>query len=132
MADIIKIDETNIAAFLSGKGSFLDISKPFSKQIFLVDCHIAGTSYINNIDELEPDLPLGKKLYFYREPENPHDKLAIDIKDENSNKLGYVPRDKNEILSRLMDAGKLIYGIIYGKQYINEWLEITIQIFMDD
>jgi hypothetical protein len=75
---------------------------------------------------------VGKKLYFYREPENPYDKLAIVIKDENGNKLGYVPRDQNEILSRLMDAGKLIYAIIYGKNYINEWLEITMQIFMDD
>jgi hypothetical protein len=132
MSDIIKIDETNVAAFVSSKGGFLDIGKPFSKQVFLVDCHIAGTSYIENIDELEPNLLAGKKLYFYREPENPYDELAIVIRDEKDNKLGYVPRDKNEILSRLMDAGKLIYGVIYEKQYIDEWLEITIQIFMDD
>jgi hypothetical protein len=81
---------------------------------------------------LEPELEKGKRLYFFREPENPHDNLAIMITDEHKNKLGYIPRGKNEILSRLMDAGKLVYGTIYEKKYLDEWLNITIQVFMDD
>jgi hypothetical protein len=132
MNEIIKIDENNIISILHAKTGGLDIGKPFSKQIYLVDCHIAGTMYVDNIEEIESDLNEGKRLYFFREPENPHDKLAIVIKDEHGNKLGYVPRRKNEILSRLMDAGKLIYGAIYEKEYLNEWLKITIQVFMDD
>jgi len=47
-------------------------------------------------------------------------------------KLGYIPRDKNEILSRLMDAGKLIYGTVYKKERIGKWLKITIRIFLSD
>jgi hypothetical protein len=136
MDDIVKIDENNIISILHSGGGlaeqFRDLGKPFSKKIFLVDCHIAGTMYVDDIDELEPELEKGKRLYFFREPENPHDNLAIMITDEHKNKLGYVPRGKNEILSRLMDAGKLVYGTIYEKKYLDEWLNITIQVFMDD
>lgn len=129
MADIVKIDNSNLSNIMH---SGIDPGKPFSNTIYLVDARIAGTSYIDNIDELEPSLTIGKKLKFFREPENEYDNLAIVITDENGNKLGYVPRNKNEILSRLMDAGKLLYGTIYAKKRFNNWLKITIQIFMDD
>ncbi len=130
MADIIKIDSTNIVNILHHGG--VDLGKPFSQQIYLIDVHIAGTTHIENISELEPGLTVGKKLNFFREPENPYDNLAILIKDDEGNKLGYVPRNKNEIISRLMDAGKLLYGTIYKKEYIGEWLKITLQIYLDD
>jgi hypothetical protein len=130
MADIIKIDNTNIISILHGGA--LDIGKPFSRQIYLIDVHIAGTSYIDNLDELEPGLTQGKKLNFFREPENPYDSLAIAIRDDKGNKLGYVPRAKNEILARLMDAGKLLYGTIFTKEYVGNWLKITLQIYLDD
>ena len=72
------------------------------------------------------------KLKFVREANNPHDTLAIMVKDHDGNKLGYVPKQKNEILSRLMDAGKLIYGTVNKKERFGNWLKITIQIFMED
>lgn len=45
--------------------------------------------------------------------DNEYDERTIAIKNENGDKLGYIPRDKNEILSRLMDAGKLLYGEVW-------------------
>lgn len=129
MADIVKIDGGNIVNILHGG---IDLGKPFSNTIYLVDAHIAGTTYIDNIDILEPELTFGKKLNFFREPNNEYDKHAIVIKDDIGNKLGYVPKGKNEILSRLMDAGKLLYGTVYEKERIGNWLKITIQIYLDD
>jgi len=61
-----------------------------------------------------------------------YDPMAIMVKDDNDKKLGYIPRDKNEILSRLMDAGKLIYGTVYKKERIGKWLKITIRVFLSD
>lgn len=129
MADIIKIDSSNIIDILHGN---LDMGKPFNSHIYLVDTQIAGTTHVNNIDELEPELTIGKKLNFFREPDNPYDPRAIVIKDDDGNKLGYVPKGENTILSRLMDGGKLLYGKIYEKEYKGKWLKITIQIFLDD
>jgi hypothetical protein len=132
MNDIIKLDETNIISILHSGDALKAAGKPFVKQIYLVDAHIAGTMYVDNIEELEPNLVVGKKLNFYREPDNPHDKLAIMVKDDQGNKIGYVPRNKNEVLARLMDAGKLIYGTIHAKEYRDDWLNVSMQVYLDD
>lgn len=131
MSDIVRIDESNIVDFLHNSGG-LDIAKPFEQHIYLVDARIAGTTYVDGIREIEPRLAVDTRLNFFREPNNPHDPLAILIKDAEGNKLGYVPRRKNEILSRLMDAGKLLYGTIYEKEFVGDWLKITIRIYLND
>lgn len=131
MSEIIKIYTNNISTIINSKNS-IDIAMPFSHQIYLVDAHIAGTNHIDNISELEPELRAGMKLKFFREPDNEYDKLAIVVKDEKGNKLGYIPKEKNETLSRLMDAGKLIYGTIYEKEFVGSWVKITIQVYLDD
>ena len=131
MGEILKINGGNIATVLHGQHG-LDIGKPFAKQIYLVDAHIAGTTHVDNINEIEPRLEVGKRLKFLREADNKYDKQAIVVKDEDNHKIGYVPKDKNEILSRLMDAGKLVYGTIREKEYIGDWLKITMQVYLDD
>jgi hypothetical protein len=132
MGDIIKVNETNIISILHSGEVLKAAGKPFARQIYLIEAHIAGTMYVNNIEKLEPNLTLGKKLSFFREPDNPHDKLAIVVRDDSGNKVGYVPRDKNEVLARLMDAGKLIYGTIHEKEYMENWLKVSMQIYLDD
>lgn len=129
MADIVKIDSNNVVSLLHGG---LSLGKPFANTIYLVDTHIAGTSYVENIEALEPTLETGKKLKFIREPKNPYDELAIKVTDEEGNKIGYIPKSKNEIMARLMDGGKLLYGTVYEKEFVGEWLKITIQVFLDD
>lgn len=131
MADIIKIDGSNIVNILNNKVG-LDIEKPFAQEIFLIEVHIAGTTHIDNIEELEPKLTEGIAVKFYREPNNKYDSKAIVVKDKDGNKLGYIPRDKNEILSRLMDAGKLVYGKVKNKEKIGEWVKIEMEVFLRD
>ena len=106
------------------------IPMPFVKEIFLMKCHVAGTSYTKNIDEIAKKLKVDDLLILRREPKNPHDNLAILVFDENGHKLGYVPRSKNEVVARLMDAGKLVFGKIKDKKYQSNWLEINIRVFM--
>lgn len=131
MADIIKIDNNNIINILNNKGG-LDIGKPFEQEIFLIEVHIAGTTHIDNMDVLEPKLTEGVEVQFFREPNNQYDTRAIVVKDKGGNKLGYIPRDKNEILSRLMDAGKLLYGKVKSKEKIGEWAKIEMEVFLKD
>lgn len=98
MSNVIKIDGSNIVNILNNKGA-LDIEKPFSREIFLIEVHIAGTTHIDNIDVLEPKLTEGVEVQFFREPNNQYDSKAIVVKDKEGNKLGYIPKEKNEILS---------------------------------
>lgn len=131
MGKLIKPDEKGIIEII-GKSNGGNLSKPFSREIFLIETHIAGTSYVSNMDTIAKNLDSGVKLNFFREPDNKYDKLAIVIKDLSGNKVGYVPRVKNEILARLMDAGKLIYGIVQNKEKIQNWYRIEVKIFLKD
>ena len=132
MNELIHITESNIVSILnSGKIGF-DIGKPFSRQIYLISASIAGSYYVDNISDLLNEIKIGTKLRFSREPDNQYDELAIIVKDQNDNKLGYVPRKKNPILARLMDAGKLIYGTVKTINDDDSFINIEMEIFMDD
>lgn len=132
MGEIIRLDPKNFLSVLHNSEGLKEIGKPFSQQIYLLDLHIAGTTHVGNIKELEPAITLEKRLVFVREPKNEHDPLAIQVRDENGNRLGFIPRDQNEILARLMDAGKHIYGTVKSKEYVGNWLKITMQVYLDD
>lgn len=107
------------------------IPLPYGQEIFLLQCHVAGTSYLQ-IDEIEQELLPGDNLFLQREPDNIIDELAILIKDKEGNRLGYIPWGKNEILARLMDAGKYIFAKLEEKDWVNEWLKLTIKLYLRD
>ena len=103
MSDLIKTDGNGglIGLMHSGNGG-LSIPKPFERDIFLFDTHVAGTTHVEGIEELEPQLKLDERLDFFREPNNPYDKQAIVIKTGNGVKIGYVPKQDNIVFSRLI------------------------------
>lgn len=131
MADILKIDNKNIINILKNQNG-LNIEKPFSQEIFLIEVHIAGTTHVDNIEVLEAKLEIGTEVKFYREADNQYDSKAIIVTDKDKNKLGYIPRNKNEILSRLMDAGKLLYGKVKNKEKIGDWIKIEMEVYLKD
>lgn len=110
----------------------LMLPKPFERDIYLFSTHIAGTSYVTGIKDLEPSLNVDDRLKFYREPSNPYDKEAIVVKNLYGVKLGYIPRKDNVIFARLMDAGKLLFGKIKSKEFQGEYLFIKIDIYLNE
>jgi hypothetical protein len=125
---LVTIDPTMVALI---KGAFGEkgLPMPFTKEIFLIDTHVAGTSH-RNLEDIEPGLSCGDLLCFKRDAKNKYDKLAIIIHDDKGNQLGFVPREQNEILARLMDAGKLILGRLEKKTWHGDWLKLKIRVFM--
>ncbi len=132
MDGMIDKKEAGLIGLFHGKGGNLDVPKPFERDIFLFDTHVAGTSFIEGIQELEPHLNEGDRLDFFREPENFHDAKAIVIKNANGVKVGYVPKADNAVFSRLMDAGKLLFARIAEKEMLGKWLKIEIKVFLHD
>lgn len=132
MSDIVKKDDGGLVSLLHGKGGGLSIPKPFERDIFLFYTHVAGTTHIEGIEELEPHLNVDDRLDFFREPDNKYDKRAIVVKTTDGVKIGYVPREDNVVFSRLMDAGKLLYGRISEKEVRGSWIKINIKIFLHE
>lgn len=132
MSDLITTETGGLMGLLHNQNGELAVPKPFEKDIFLFDTHIAGTSYIDGIEELEVHLNEDDKLDFFREPDNKYDKRAIVIKTIDGVKIGYVPRYDNAIFSRLMDAGKLLFGRISSKEGSGRWVRINIKVYLHE
>lgn len=110
--------------------------RPFSRNIFLLKTNAAGCHYVENIEQHLKEIEIGQKLTLLREPRNPVDKRAILIMNGDQ-KLGYIPRRQNEILSRLMDAGKYLFATADDKLTDREDAEfyyaaLTISVYMQD
>ena len=106
--------------------------EPYSEDVFLLRTVVAGTTHVPGIEELEPFLRPGDRLELLRVPANPSDPNAIKVFTRDRVKLGYVPRKDNQILARLMDAGKLLYATLRDKQWQSDWLRLEIDICMTD
>ena len=141
---ILKPDETELVSLLNS-GSGVSLPLPFEQDIFLYGTEIAGAQYPENIDELYEMLKIGDILALVREPDNPYDEYAVRIDVDVDGipgyepsqlspnlKLGYVPRAFNKPFARLMDAGKLLYGVVRDKQLFAGYHKIVVKIYMRD
>lgn len=131
-SEIVKIDDWFQLKKLDKGGGVL---MPFVQEIFLLECAVAGTWYVKKIKKRVAGLSKGTVVSLKREPENVHDFFAILVNNPQGEKLGYVPRDKNEVLARLLDAGKILYGkvsFIQEDDYEDDSISIGIQIYMKD
>lgn len=132
MSDLVKQDQGELIKYLFGQQSGLVLPQPYERDIFLFDIYVAGTTHIENIEVIGSTLHEGDKLVFYREPDNPHDPQAIRIETIKGEKIGYVPQQDNVIFSRLMDAGKALFGKVTSKEMRRKWLRIEVKIYLHE
>ena len=89
-----------------------NLAFPFNRDIYLGQQAIVGMRFQGGAKELVNELACGEKITLLREPENRFDHRAVMALDAKGRKLGYIPRAENRIMSALMDAGKVFYGIM--------------------
>lgn len=102
----------------------------FNREILVLQCVAAGTSF-RNIHKVEAHLLPETKLILQREPENKHDELAIKIL-LNDYLIGYIPRDSNEVIARLMDSGKNFYAGVKELIWHGSWAKLEINVYLID
>ena len=102
--------ETKQIALADALGKGLEIAKPFGQDILLTECPVVGNTFGLVVD---PDsVTEGTRLKLLRDKRNKFDKNSIVLKDGEDNSLGFIPMAKNEILARLLEAGKEVYAVI--------------------
>lgn len=127
---IVKLNPELLAMFAGGStDASLDI---FKNEIFLQKITIAGTGYCENIEEVFPQLQEQTVLSLQRDPKNEHDELAIGVYFKGE-RIGWVPRKQNEVVARLMDAGKKLFVRITSLQEESDkWKHIEGDMLMID
>lgn len=100
------------------------------QKIYLLQCFVRGFRFYNGEGVLHT-MKVGDMLELVREPENKHDNAAIAL-HYNMEKIGYIPRESNEVLSRLMDADviELQAEITHIAQQAKAWENVHIAIYV--
>lgn len=124
--EIIPLSEELLALLGSGEINALGLPK---HEIFLLDIVVAGTTFCPVVPALRAELLPETMLRMVRCPDNEHDRYAIAIYYKET-RIGYVPRELNLVISRLMDAGKEFYARVVEVKQLNEWTRIAAKIFM--
>lgn len=76
---------------------------PKRKAIYIYTDWLAGTAYYS-ASKAMTTIEIGQPLLLKREPQNPYDDMAIEVFADNGLKLGYLPKVRNHIPARLIDA----------------------------
>lgn len=107
-----------------------DLIKPLTKEIYLFDSFVAGTTHLADPSVLD-SVKEGDKLTLRRE-NNKFDNNAVMLLSPDDRKLGYIPEKDNIIFSRLMDAGKLLTARITNIEIKGTFHQISIGIYLVD
>lgn len=127
--DLIVQKQGGLVQVLS-KDDMTQVLKPLTKEIYLFDTYIAGTSHIDD-QSIFKTLKSGDTLMLRRE-DNKFDDKAILVLNEYKAKLGYIPEKDNLIFARLMDAGKMLTARVENIQEHGGFTQINIQIYLVD
>ena len=105
--------------------------KAFEEDILALESIVAGTSYLN-LHEIEKQIELKiSQLKLQREPDNEFDPFAVKVLFKEQ-KLGYIPKSKNQTIARLMDAGKQFYAKVAAKEWEGQWLRLDLEVYLKD
>ena len=94
---VIKVSSGLLSALSSGQLN-IDV---FRKEILVLECMVAGTSF-RKLDTVEAQLTTTVRLDIKREASNEFDSFAVAL-HFGETKVGYIPKGKNEVIARLMD-----------------------------
>lgn len=100
------------------------------EKIYLLKCFVRGFTYYEG-PKLIKELNADQQLELVREPENEHDGKAIALY-YNQQKIGFIPRENNYILSKLIDAKLLDLQaeIKYVNPDASDWNKLYIKIYV--
>lgn len=115
-----------LAQLLAGQNFNLDV---LLKDISVLNTEVAGT-YYHHPEKFAQDIVPDSIITLKREPKNQYDSLAVALYFGDL-KIGYLPKAKNEVIAKLMDAGKNFSAKVKEKNIHSDYnLQLDIEVFM--
>jgi hypothetical protein len=105
---------------------------PFKKDIRLAQTYIAGTMFVEDIEDKLGSVTYGTDLELRRDPSNPYDRNAIEVLNCDGNRIGFLPRKINPIAAGLMDSGKHLYCRVTCMVFDMDYTGVDVDIMMED
>lgn len=100
------------------------------KREYLDRFTIAGFSYYDGCVAFKK-IKVGTKLQFVLEPKNHYDENAVAVYYKKY-KLGYIPRDRNQTISKLLKCGVNVFEVrvqrISSAAHTEEQIEVILYV----
>lgn len=98
-------------------------------RILVQSSPLAGFQYYGGSIHWD-EMRVGDSLTLIREPDNPHDRLAVRI-EWRGEKLGYLPRAENRAVAGELDRGGRVEARIARlRKHRNPWQRVLIEVFV--
>ena len=96
------------------------------------DTRVAAVERTPGAAKAAQEILVGDELSFIRQPEHVDSCWAIRVTNRQGNVVGYVARDVEEILARLMDGGKRVYGKVTDVSLHGQHTNVRMEVYLDD
>ena len=93
---------------------------------------IAGTRHVENIEDLVSRFDASTRFFLERDRGNLFDEWAVGVFDDQSNRIGYVSCECNEVIARLLDGGKSLSARFAGANRSGRWMRIEMGVYLND
>ena len=131
------LDKIGVKSFIQKEAEAKKIREPKTDHVSiasikLMNTRIAGTSHISKIKDLAKCLEIGSMLNLKHENTNENDWNAVLLLTQAGEKLGYLPREDNRVVSKLIEGGKILHAEVQGIEMRSHWVDISITVFLDN
>jgi len=99
------------------------------KKTDLLDFVVAGTTFCKEFDKSDEDFVKDGMTLIVKREDNKHDANAIALYVGDV-RIGYVPKNQNPVLAKLLDAGKILIARVISAHYNEGWEKINARISM--
>lgn len=138
-AELMAIDDGMVSLALSqGSDTGFALPQPYASTIVLIDrTYLVGgrgfdgsgadTVMLDGIRKAGKDA----RLVLRRQPDDATDPWTVAVMLSNTS-MGFIRAHENEIIARLMDAGKHVYAQYLETETLGDYHRIWVRVVMDD
>lgn len=104
-------------------------ARPAQASLLIQSSPLAGSQF-HALSAVVDQIRVGDRLTLQRDPENPHDRNAIQVRWQG-HLLGFVPRRENKVIARAMDRNEpLIARVVALRPEESPWRRLRFEISM--
>ena len=102
-----------------------------AKDVCIIDtASVAGTKRIEGFEGVASSLGIADKLLFKRNRKNKFDEWTVDVYTQEGKRIGLLPLGENEIVARLLDSNRTVYGRVKRLEQRSSWVNLEMRIFL--
>lgn len=102
-----------------------------SKDVCIIDtASVAGTKRIEGFEGVASKLDIADKLFFKRDRKNKFDEWSVNVYTKTGKRIGLLPFGENEIVARLLDSNRTVYGRVKRLEKRSSWVNLEMRIFL--